>query len=122
MKPSIETRASWVVAALSLVILGVSFGALWIVVVALKPIAAEMGGARSVPAFASALAWFGAGLGGIAHGLARRPLRRALDRVFGGVMIGLGLAISSFGQGWLGPTWRSISAMACSWGCSAMPG
>ena len=33
----------------------------WITVVALKPIAAETGGARSVPAFASSLAWFGAG-------------------------------------------------------------
>ena len=100
MKPSIETRASWVVAALSLVILGVSFGAFWITVVALKPIAAEMGGARSVPAFASALAWFGAGLGGIGMGwLADRHGVR-LTVMIGATMIALGLAISSLGETW----------------------
>ena len=100
MKPSIETRASWVVAALSLVILGVSFGAFWIAVVALKPIAAEMGGARSVPAFASALAWFGAGLGGIGMGwLADRHGVR-LTVMIGATMIALGLAISSLGETW----------------------
>ena len=80
MTPSIETRASWVAASLSLVILGVSFGAPWITVVALKPIAAETG-RRAL----------GAGLRVGARlvrrrprrhrdGLARRPLRRALDR------------------------------------------
>ena len=103
MKPSIETRASWVVAALSLVILGVSFGAFWIVVVALKPIAAEMGGARSVPAFASALAWFGAGLGGIGMGWLADRYGVRLTVMIGTTMIGLGLAISSLassGQAW----------------------
>ena len=100
MKPSIETRASWVVAALSLVILGVSFGAFWIAVVALKPIAAEMGGARSVPAFASALAWFGAGLGGIGMGWLADRYGVRLTVMIGATMIALGLAISSLGQTW----------------------
>ena len=106
MRPSIETKASWVVAALSLVILGVSFGAFWITVVALKPIAAEMGGARSVPAFASALAWFGAGLGGIGMGwLADRHGVR-LTVMIGATMIALGLAISSLGEASSGQTWQ----------------
>jgi MFS family permease len=100
MKPSIETKTSWVVAALSLVILGVSFGAFWIAVVALKPIAAEMGGARSVPAFASALAWFGAGLGGIGMGWLADRYGVRLTVMIGATMIGLGLAISSLGQTW----------------------
>jgi MFS family permease len=100
MKPSIETKTSWVVAALSLVILGVSFGAFWIAVVALKPIAAEMGGARSVPAFASALAWFGAGLGGIGMGWLADRYGVRLTVMVGGTMIALGLAISSLGQTW----------------------
>ena len=100
MKPSIETRASWVVAALSLVILGVSFGAFWITVVALKPIAAEMGGARSVPAFASALAWFGAGLGGIGMGWLADRYGVRLTVMIGATMIALGLAISSLGETW----------------------
>jgi MFS family permease len=42
-----------------------SFGAAWITAVALKDIANEVGGARSVPALASSLAWLGTGTGGI---------------------------------------------------------
>ena len=100
MTPSIETRASWITASLSLVVLGVAFGAPWISVVALKPIAAEMGGARSVPAFATALAWFGAGLGGIAMGWLSDRYGVRWTVMFGSVMIAIGLAISSLGQTW----------------------
>ena len=70
MTAGIETRSSWVVASISLAILTISFGSPWVAVVALKTIAAETGGARSVPAFASSLAWFGSGIGGIAMGSA----------------------------------------------------
>ena len=56
---SIETRTSWAVASVSLVLLGMSFGAPWITAVGLKTIAGEMGGARSVPALANSLAWLG---------------------------------------------------------------
>jgi hypothetical protein len=56
---SIETRSSWVVATVALAALMVAFGANWITVVALKDIAAEVNGTRSIPAFASALAWLG---------------------------------------------------------------
>ena len=52
---SVETRASWAVALAALAILGMSFGASWITAVALKDIAAEVGGARSIPALASSL-------------------------------------------------------------------
>ena len=65
---SVESRASWVVASVSLVLLGMSFGAPWITAVGLKTIAAEMGGARSVPALANSLAWFGTAVGGILMG------------------------------------------------------
>jgi len=97
---SIETRASWITASLSLVILGVSFGAVWISVVALKPIAAEMGGARSIPAFATALAWFGSGLGGIGMGYLADRYGVRWTVIFGSLMIAIGLAISSLGQTW----------------------
>jgi len=56
---SIETRASWVVAGVALLATGCSFGAPWIAVVALKAIAADLGGARSTPALAGSLSWFG---------------------------------------------------------------
>ena len=62
---TIETRASWVVALTALGIAAVSFGAPVVTVVALKPITADLGGERSVPALAYSLAWLGAAWGGI---------------------------------------------------------
>src|SRR5436190_473065 len=100
MTPSIETRTSWTTAAMSLVILGVSFGALWIAVVALKPIAAEVGGVRSVPSFATALAWFGSGLGGIGMGWLADRYGVRWTVIIGSVSVAIGLAISSLGQTW----------------------
>src|SRR3954467_1701488 len=85
---------------MSLVILGVSFGALWIAVVALKPIAAELGGVRSVPSFATALAWFGSGLGGIAMGWFADRYGVRWTVIIGSVSVAIGLAISSLGQTW----------------------
>lgn len=46
---SIETRRSWVVALTSTVIVFVGWGTIYIIVVNLKPIAADLGVARSVP-------------------------------------------------------------------------
>ena len=88
------------VASLALVALGFAFGAPWISVVALKPIAAEAGGARSVPAFATALAWFGSGIGGIGMGFLADRYGVRWTVMVGSVMIAIGLAISSFGQIW----------------------
>jgi MFS family permease len=98
--PSIETRTSWVVASVSLVMLAVAFGALWIVAVGLKTMAADFGGARSEPALASSLAWFGSSLGGLMMGplAARYGIRKTV--IFGAVSIGIGLWISTFGEVW----------------------
>jgi MFS family permease len=92
---SIETRASWVVACTALAVYTVSFGAPVITVVALKQIAGELGGARSVPGLAFSLAWFGAAVGGIPMGwMAERfGIRRVV--MFGAVMVATGLAIST---------------------------
>ena len=100
MTPSIETRTSWITASLSLVILATSFGAMWIAVVALKPIAAEVGGVRSVPSLASALAWFGSGLGGIGMGWLADRYGVRWTVLIGSVSIAVGLSISSLGQTW----------------------
>ena len=100
---SVESKASWAVASVALVILGMSFGAAWITAVALKDIASEVGGSRSVPALASSLAWLGSGAGGVI-------MSRIADRVgtrwtvmSGALMIGLGLSISTLGPPW--PLW-----------------
>ena len=94
---SVETRTSWVVALVALAVLSVSYGAPLATVVAMKPIAAEFGATRSAPALAVALTFIGAGSGGIAMGwLAERIGVRAVV-IFGGTMIGTGLAVSSMG-------------------------
>jgi len=97
---SVETRASWVVATVSLVLLGLSFGAPWITSVALKLIAEEMGGARSIPALASSLAWFGSAVGGIMMGRVAERYGIRWTVMFGSAMICLGLVISTGGQPW----------------------
>src|SRR5262245_55640236 len=88
---TIETGASWVVALTALGVYSVSFGAPTITVVALKPIAAELGGARSAPALAYSLAWLGSGLGGIGMGWVAGRIGVRWTVMFGAVMIGLGL-------------------------------
>lgn len=94
---SIESRASWVIALTALGIYTVSFGAPVITVVGLKPIAAEMGGARSIPALAYSLAWLGSAAGGIAMGRLAERVGVRWTVMGGAVMIGLGLAISTLG-------------------------
>jgi MFS family permease len=94
---TIETRASWRVAATAVAIASVSFGAPYIAVVALQPIAADLGSARSVPALAFALAYLGTALGGVVMGLAAQRVGIRPVVIGGAVMIALGLALSSFG-------------------------
>ena len=100
---SIETKASWVVASAALFVLGMSFGAAWITAVALKDIAGEVGGSRSVPALASSLAWFGSGFGGIMMSRVAERVGTRLTVIFGSLMVALGLVISTFGPPW--PLW-----------------
>ena len=103
MSPSIESKASWTVAGVSLIAMLMAFGSAWITAVALKDIAAEAGGARSVPALASALAWLGSGVGGIAMGRLADRVGTRWTVIFGAFMIALGLSLSTLGPPW--PLW-----------------
>jgi len=100
---SIETKSSWTIAFVALFILGMSFGAAWISVVALKDIAGEVGGSRSVPALASALAWLGSGAGGIIMSRIADRIGTRWTVMSGALMIGVGLSISTLGPPW--PLW-----------------
>ncbi|MFZ0764248.1 MAG: MFS transporter [Bradyrhizobium sp.] len=100
---SVETQTSWAVATAALFVLGMSFGAAWITAVALKDIANEVDGTRSVPALASSLAWFGSGFGGIVMSRIAERVGTRSTVIFGSLMIGLGLLISTFGPPW--PLW-----------------
>jgi MFS family permease len=101
--PSVETKASWAVAIVALFTMLMAFGAAWITAVALKDIAAEVDGVRSIPALASALAWLGSGLGGILMGRIADKVGTRWTVIFGALMIGLGLSISTLGPPW--PLW-----------------
>jgi MFS family permease len=101
--PSIESKASWVVAAAALLTMAMAFGAAWITAVALKDIAAEVGGTRSIPALASALAWLGSGVGGIVMGRIAERVGTRWTVLCGSLMIGVGLTLSTFGPPW--PLW-----------------
>lgn len=98
--PSVETRSSWWTATVVLLILALSFGAPWISIVALKTIAAELGGLRSVPALATALAWTGFGAGGIVMGYVAERAGVRSTVITGAVMICIGLALSTGGETW----------------------
>ena len=97
---SIESRASWVAASITLAILSVSYGAPLIVVVGLKPIAASLDTDRSVVALAASLVWLGTGLGGIFMGRIADRIGMRRVAIFGAAMTALGLAVSAIGQTW----------------------
>src|SRR5215831_3704694 len=94
---TIETRHSWLVAWSALGILSISFGAPLITIVALKPIAAEFGNIRSVPALSYSLASLGSAVGGIAMGRVAEHIGVRWTVIFGALMIAGGLALSSLG-------------------------
>ncbi len=97
---SVETRTSWVVAGVILGIMAIAFGAPWITIVALKDIAAEVNGERSIPAFASALMWIGSGFGGILMGRIAERVGVRWTVLCGAAMIAVGLVLSTWGPPW----------------------
>ncbi len=97
---SIETRHSWIVASIALACLGMSFGAPWIIAVGLKAVAADMGGARSVPSLAVSLTWLGAAAGGIAMGPLAERFGIRFTVILGTIMMAIGLLISTGGTAW----------------------
>jgi MFS family permease len=97
---TIESRASWVTAFITLGILSISYGSPLLIVVGLKPITQAMGMDRSTIALAGSLVWVGTGAGGILMGwLADRLGIRAIVTL-GAVMMAGGLALSSTGTLW----------------------
>ncbi len=87
-------------AGISVTLLSLSFGSLWINAVGLKAIAADLGGSRSAPALANSLAWFGSSVGGLAMGRLAERYGIRWTVLFGGVSVCIGLFISTLGQPW----------------------
>jgi len=95
-----ETGSLWWVAIASLLIIFIGWGAPYVVAVALKPMAADLGAERSVPSLASALAYIGSGVGGIAMGWWADRAGAMWPAMFGSAMIGLGAMVASGGGAW----------------------
>ncbi len=87
-------------AAVSVALLSLSFGGLWITAVGLKSIAADLGGARSAPSLANSLAWLGSSIGGIAMGRMAERYGIRWTVLVGAVSICIGLIISTLGETW----------------------
>ncbi len=101
--PSIETKQSWRVAVAATFTTLFAFGSAWITAVALKEIAAEAGGVRTVPSLALAMVWLCAGAGGILMGRVANRFGTRLVVLCGTTMIAVGLLISTFGAPY--PLW-----------------
>ena len=97
---TVEGRGAWVAASVSVVLLSISYGSPLLIVIGLKPIAADLDTQRQVISLAAALAWVGTGLGGIFMGWVadRIGVRRTV--IFGSTMIAVGLAVSASGKVW----------------------
>ncbi len=93
----LDSRTAWITASAALAILTLCYGAPLVSVVAMKPIAAELGTSRSGPAGAGSVVYIGAAFGGIVAGwlAGRLGVRRVV--IFGGTMVGAGLILSSSG-------------------------
>ena len=96
---SVEVRYGWVVVWASLVLNAIALGAPTLLFVALKPIAADLGGERWVPSFAYSLLMVGTGIGGVAMGwwMDKRGIIQPI--LFGSVMICLGSLVASQSEG-----------------------
>lgn len=95
---SIESRASWVAASVTLAILSVAYGSTLLIVVGLRVMELDTGVSRSTLALAGAFTWIGTGLGGIIMGWVSDRIGIRASVLIGAVMIALGLAISSTGS------------------------
>jgi MFS family permease len=92
-----------VTASVALTIMGMAFGSAWITSVALKEIASEVGGVRSIPAIALSVTWLGSGIGGIVMGRIANRIGVRWTVLCGTLMIGIGLSLSTLGPPW--PLW-----------------
>ena len=97
---SIEGRASWRAAWITLAILSVSFGSPLLIVVGMKPMQEALGTERAVLALAGALVWIGTGAGGILMGWLADRIGLRTTIAIGACMIAGGLALSSTGSIW----------------------
>lgn len=93
----LDSRTAWITATAALIILTLCYGAPLVSVVAMKPIAAELGTSRSGPAGAGSIVYIGAAFGGIVAGWLAGKLGVRRVVMFGAAMVSAGLVLSASG-------------------------
>jgi MFS family permease len=96
----VDSREAWTTTFAALLICSVALGAPYLVSVALRPIAADMGGLRAVPSLAGSLALLGTGVGGLMMGWVAERTGVRWTTIFGAVMVCAGLVLSGQGEVW----------------------
>lgn len=99
-RDTVETAASWRIAIASVLVMAAGWGAPSLLAVALKPIAADLGTSRSVPALAASLTYVGSGVGGIFMGWAADRFGAMWPALLGSLMIGAGAIVAGGGAVW----------------------
>jgi len=94
---TIETRTSWLVCLTALGVAAVSYGAPVVTVVALKQIAADLGGERQIPSLAYSLAWLGPAWGGLVMSRVAARVGVRWTVTFSALMVGVGMVLASSG-------------------------
>jgi MFS family permease len=95
-----ETPVSWRIAVVSMLIISIGWGAPYLIAVALKPMAADLGAGRSIPSLASSLSQAGVGVGGIFMGWWADRVGAMWTALLGSIMIGAGALVASGGAEW----------------------
>lgn len=90
-----DRRYAWIVVAASFLMLVLGNGALFLLVVSMKDIAASFGWPRTVPSLAFSLLFMGGGLGGILMGWWLDKAGMGKPALVGAVMVGAGAMLTS---------------------------
>ncbi|HYM29873.1 MAG TPA: MFS transporter [Candidatus Cybelea sp.] len=96
---SIETSYGWTIATASFLLMSIGFGIPYVVVVALKQIAAEFDWPRWVPSLGNGMVYLGAGVGGIAVGWISDRIGVMWPALVGSIMLGTGAILVSTSHG-----------------------
>jgi MFS family permease len=96
----IDGREAWLIAVAALLLPSISLGAPYVVITGLKPMAADFGGYRSIPAAAASLAALGTGAGGLAMAWLAERIGVRLTVMLGATMVCAGLVLSAGGEVW----------------------
>jgi MFS family permease len=94
----IDSREAWLVTVAALAIASTCLGAPLVSTVALKHVAADLGGYRSIPSAALSLAMLGTGVGGLAMGWLADRFGVRWVIMLGAAMVCAGLMLSASGQ------------------------